>query len=226
MTCFNFRNSLSFFCYLYNMIAIFCFYNIRINFSGSRFVTGIFKLNGKKVSGDAPVQTNLLMFLRETMNVTSPKFGCEQGNCGACTVLLDGEPVNSCLVLAPTVEGREVTTVEGLGTLQAPHPLQKAITEHYGAQCGYCTPGFVMTTRALLNENPTPTLAEVREALSGNLCRCGAYPRIRAAIHGAAHQQQGRGPGGERPPREGARRQGGADDGGLQKKAATDSLAA
>src|SRR4030066_773348 len=99
-----------------------------------------FKLNGKRVAVEAPVQTNLLQLLREHLDVTSPKFGCEQGNCGACTVWLDGEPVNSCMVLAATVDGRAGTTLEGLGSLDRPHPLQIAITAHYGSQCGHLTP--------------------------------------------------------------------------------------
>jgi aerobic carbon-monoxide dehydrogenase small subunit len=147
-------------------------------------ITISFKLNGKKVSGEAPVQTNLLQFLREVMSVTSPKFGCEQGNCGACTVWLDGEPVNSCMVLAATVEGREVTTVE------EPHPLQTAITEHYGAQCGYCTPGMIMSAAALLKKNKQPTRDEVVNAIVGNVCRCTGYNKIVESVLAAAEEMR------------------------------------
>jgi carbon-monoxide dehydrogenase small subunit len=145
-----------------------------------------FRLNGQRVSVEAPVQTNLLQLLREYLDVTSPKFGCEQGNCGACTVWLDGEPVNSCMVLAPTIEGREVTTVEGLGTLENPHPLQAAITEHYGSQCGYCTPGMIMSAAALLEKNKNPSRDEVVSAIVGNVCRCTGYSKIVESVLAAA----------------------------------------
>jgi carbon-monoxide dehydrogenase small subunit len=149
-----------------------------------------FKLNGKRVTVEAPVQTNLLNLLREHMSITSPKFGCEQGNCGACTVLLDGEPVNSCMVLAPTVEGREVTTVEGLGTPDHPHPLQVAITEHYGSQCGYCTPGMLMSASALLARTKNPSRDEVVNAIVGNVCRCTGYNKIVESVLAAAEKMR------------------------------------
>jgi carbon-monoxide dehydrogenase small subunit len=149
-----------------------------------------FKLNGKKVQVEAPVATNLLTLLRRDLEVTGPKFGCEQGNCGACTVLLDGEPVNSCLVLAPTVEGREVTTIEGIGTPERPHPLQVAFTEHYGAQCGFCTPGMVISAYALLNKNPNPTRDDVVNAIVGNVCRCTGYNKIVESVLAAAEKMR------------------------------------
>lgn len=149
-----------------------------------------FKLNGKRVTVEAPVQTNLLTLLREYMSITSPKFGCEQGNCGACTVLLDGEPVNSCMVLAPTVEGREVTTVEGLGTPDHPHPLQLAVTEHYGSQCGYCTPGMLMSASALLARTKNPSRDEVVNAIVGNVCRCTGYNKIVESVLAAAEKMR------------------------------------
>jgi carbon-monoxide dehydrogenase small subunit len=145
-----------------------------------------FKLNGKPVSVEAPATINLLTLLRDYLGITSPKFGCEQGNCGACTVILDGEAVNSCLVLALTVEGREVTTVEGLGTLEQPHPLQVAFTEHYGAQCGFCTPGMIMASKALLDKNPHPTRDQVADGIVGNICRCTGYQKIIESILAAA----------------------------------------
>src|SRR5512136_163244 len=149
-----------------------------------------FKLNGRPVSVEAPATINLLTLLRDYMNITSPKFGCEQGNCGACTVWLDGEPVNSCMVLAATIDGREVTTVEGLGSLEAPHPLQKAITEHYGAQCGYCTPGMIMSAAALLKKNKQPTRDDVVNAIVGNVCRCTGYSKIIESVLAAAEEMR------------------------------------
>jgi carbon-monoxide dehydrogenase small subunit len=145
-----------------------------------------FILNGQPVSVEAPATINLLTLLRDYLNITSPKFGCEQGNCGACTVILDGEAVNSCLVLALTVNGRAVTTVEGLGTPENPHPLQVAFTEHYGAQCGYCTPGMIMASKALLDKNPDPTREEVVEGIVGNICRCTGYNKIIESVLAAA----------------------------------------
>jgi carbon-monoxide dehydrogenase small subunit len=147
-----------------------------------------FKLNGKRVSVEAPVQTNLLQLLREHLDVTSPKFGCEQGNCGACTVWLDGEPVNSCMVLAATVDGRQVTTLEGLGTPERPHPLQVAFTEHYGAQCGYCTPGMILSAAALLKHNKAPSREDVVNAIVGNVCRCTGYSKIVESVLAAAEK--------------------------------------
>ena len=153
-------------------------------------ITITFKLNRKHVAVEAPVQTNLLTLLREYLDITSPKFGCEQGNCGACTVLLDGEPVNSCMVLAATVEGRRVTTVEGLGTSEHPHPLQVTITEHYGSQCGFCTPGMIMSASALLSKNKNPSRDEVVNAIVGNVCRCTGYSKIVESVLAAAEEMR------------------------------------
>ena len=149
-----------------------------------------FTLNGRQVSVEAPATVNLLTLLRDYLNVTSVKFGCEQGNCGACTVILDGEAVNSCLVLAQTVNGREVTTVEGIGTPENPHPLQIAFTEHYGAQCGFCTPGMIMASKALLDKNPHPTREEVVEGIVGNICRCTGYNKIVESILAASEMMK------------------------------------
>ena len=145
-----------------------------------------FTLNGQQVSVETPATINLLTLLRDYLNITSPKFGCEQGNCGACTVILDGEAVNSCLVLALTVDGRAVTTVEGLGTPENPHPLQVAFTKYYGAQCGFCTPGMIMASKALLDKNPHPTRDEVVEGIVGNICRCTGYNKIIESVLAAA----------------------------------------
>ncbi len=147
-----------------------------------------FMLNGQPVEVEAPTTVNLLTLLRDYVNVTSVKFGCEQGNCGACTVILDGEAVNSCLVLAHTVAGREVTTLEGIGTQENPHPLQTAFYEHYGAQCGFCTPGMIMASKALLDSNPNPTRDEVVEGIVGNVCRCTGYTKIIESVLSAAEQ--------------------------------------
>jgi carbon-monoxide dehydrogenase small subunit len=147
-----------------------------------------FTLNGRSVKVEAPATINLLTLLRDYLNVTSVKFGCEQGNCGACTIILDGEAVNSCLVLAQTVEGRQVVTVEGIGTPDNPHPLQVAFTEQYGAQCGFCTPGMIMASKALLDKNPHPTREEVVEGIVGNVCRCTGYTKIVDSILAAADQ--------------------------------------
>jgi carbon-monoxide dehydrogenase small subunit len=128
--------------------------------------------------------------LRDRLALTGTKNGCEAGECGACTVLLDGEPVNSCMVLAVEVDGREVTTVEGLARLYGDEdrlsPLQEAFVEHNAVQCGFCTPGMLISAHALLQRNPDPTAEEVREALVGNLCRCTGYLRIIEAVQDAA----------------------------------------
>ena len=124
----------------------------------------------------------LLDLLREELRITSVKRGCEIGECGACTVLLDGKPVNSCLILAPMIDGRNILTVEGLTRDRELHPVQESFIEEFALQCGYCTPGMILTAKALLDLNPSPTIEEIKEALSGNLCRCGAYKQIINAI--------------------------------------------
>jgi carbon-monoxide dehydrogenase small subunit len=145
-----------------------------------------FTLNGAEVEVEAPATINLLRLLRDYLDVTGPKFGCEQGNCGACTVHIDGEAANACLVHGLTIDGREVTTVEGLGTMEAPDPLQLAFYEHYGAQCGFCTPGMLMASKALLDHNPHPTRDDVVEAIVGNVCRCTGYNKIIESVLAAA----------------------------------------
>jgi carbon-monoxide dehydrogenase small subunit len=128
----------------------------------------------------------LLEVLREDLELTGTKHGCELGECGACTVLLDGEPVLSCLVLALECEGRSVQTIEGLARGPQLHPLQAAFADFGGSQCGYCTPGVVMTAKALLDRNPQPTRQEIKEATAGNLCRCTGYQQIVDAVEDAA----------------------------------------
>ncbi|MFV2045148.1 MAG: (2Fe-2S)-binding protein [Anaerolineales bacterium] len=145
-----------------------------------------FALNGQPVEANAPATVNLLTLLRDFLDLKGTKFGCEQGNCGACTVNIDGEAVNSCLVLALTVDGREVTTIEGIGSPEEPHPLQVAFTEHYGAQCGFCTPGMIMAAKPLVDNGKDPTREEVVEAIVGNVCRCTGYNKIIESVLAAA----------------------------------------
>lgn len=141
-----------------------------------------FVLNGKTVSVRTEPNATLLDVLREELRITSVKKGCDVGECGACTVLLDGKPVNSCLILIPKVEGRSILTVEGLVRNGELHPLQESFIEEFAFQCGYCTPGVLLTAKALLDLKPSPTIEEIKEALAGNICRCGAYQQIINAI--------------------------------------------
>lgn len=141
-----------------------------------------FVLNGREVKVDVKPTANLADVLRQQLGVTSVKKGCETGDCGSCAVLLDGELVNSCIVLAPTVAGKSVTTVEGLIVNGEMDAIQKSLVEHHGTQCGFCTPGMVLAIKALLNKNPKPTEQEIRRAISGNLCRCTGYQKIVEAV--------------------------------------------
>ncbi len=145
-----------------------------------------FILNGLPVDVLVKPTETLLDVLREKLGVVSPKRGCDTGDCGACTVLLGGEPVRSCLTIALTVAGKTVETVEALSRDGKLHPLQQSFHEHYAAQCGFCTPGMLMSAKALLDKNPKPTREEIVEAISGNLCRCGAYEEIVEAIAAVA----------------------------------------
>jgi carbon-monoxide dehydrogenase small subunit len=135
-------------------------------------------VNGQERDGEAEARKTLADFLREDLGLTGTHLGCEHGVCGACTVLLDGEPVRSCLMLAVQARGASITTIEGLADGDVMNPLQQALRDSHAFQCGFCTPGFVMQITALLNESPTPTEAEIRETLSGNLCRCTGYETI------------------------------------------------
>jgi carbon-monoxide dehydrogenase small subunit len=143
-------------------------------------------VNGEHRNAAIPPETTLLELLRNVWQLTGTKRGCNEGDCGACTVLLDGRPVNACLVLAIRVHGREVTTIEGLGKPDLLHPLQKSFVEHASLQCGYCGPGMLMSAKALLDSNRHPSELEVRRALSGNLCRCTGYFKIVHAVRSAA----------------------------------------
>ncbi|HLA76074.1 MAG TPA: (2Fe-2S)-binding protein [Vicinamibacteria bacterium] len=153
---------------------------------GPDAVTLDFKVNGVLRSVSVEPRVTLLRALRNQLDLTGAKEVCDRGGCGACTVLLDGEPVCSCLMLAVDAAGHEITTVEGLGTPEKLSPLQAAFVECDALQCGFCTPGFVVAGTAFLRQNPNPSLAEVKHGLSGNLCRCGTYPRIFEAVQKAA----------------------------------------
>jgi len=146
-----------------------------------------FYLNGLPVEAMAKATDTLLDVLREKLGVVSPKRGCDTGECGACTVILNGEPVRACLTIALTVEGKKVETLEGLTQDGKMHPLQEAFHEHYAAQCGFCTPGMVMSAKALLDKKPKPSREEIVDAISGNLCRCGCYNEIVEAVEAVAH---------------------------------------
>ena len=147
-----------------------------------------FVLNGRPVEMEAPPHWTVLRLLREKLGLTGTKEGCGIGECGACTVLLDGDPVHSCLLLASKVEGREVQTIEGLGNRESLHPLQQSFIDHGAVQCGFCTPGILMSSKALLGKNPCPTREEIKEALSGHLCRCTGYHQMIEAIEALARR--------------------------------------
>ncbi len=144
------------------------------------------RLNGSTRELAVPDDERLLDTLRERLGIFSVRDGCSVGACGTCTVLLDGRPASSCLLLTARLDGREIVTSEGLGSEHEPSPVQRAFLEAAGFQCGYCTPGFVLTVQALLHDHPHPTEEQVREYLAGNLCRCGAYPNILRAVRLAA----------------------------------------
>jgi carbon-monoxide dehydrogenase small subunit len=148
-------------------------------------------VNGEAQSAEVPARRLLSDFLRDDLHLTGTKRGCETGICGACSVLVDGEVVKSCLMLAVQVQGREITTVEGLASGDALHPLQESFMQCGGLQCGYCTPGFLMTSCAMLKNNPRPSADEVRHGLNGNLCRCTGYTQIVESILTAAEKMRG-----------------------------------
>ena len=144
------------------------------------------KVNGTTHSVPAEPDTPLLYVLRNDLALNGAKFGCGLAQCGACTVLVDGQPVRSCVTPAGTLGSAAITTIEGLGTIEQPHPLQKAFMDEQAAQCGYCIAGMMMTAKSLLDSNPHPSEAQVREALAANLCRCGTHNRIVRAVQRAA----------------------------------------
>jgi nicotinate dehydrogenase subunit A len=145
-----------------------------------------FGLNGKDVSLDVDEQTSLLEVLRNDFELNGPKFGCGLAQCGACAVLVDGKVLRACVAPLSSVAGKSVTTLEGLGSASNPHPLQQAFIDEQALQCGYCTSGMIITAAALLATNPSPSSDEIKAALNGHLCRCGAHPRIVNAVARAA----------------------------------------
>jgi carbon-monoxide dehydrogenase small subunit len=150
-------------------------------------------VNGEARSAEVETRLLLVHFLRETLRLTGTHIGCDTTSCGACTVLLDGTPVKSCTMFAVQAEGREITTVEGLAPAGGLHPIQQSFSEDHGLQCGFCTPGMMLSAVALLAENPSPTDEEIRWALSGNVCRCTGYQNIVTAVRSAAAKlQEGR----------------------------------
>jgi aerobic-type carbon monoxide dehydrogenase small subunit (CoxS/CutS family) len=153
---------------------------------GPDAVTLNLKVNGAAHHVTVEPRVTLLEALRNHLDLTGAKQVCDRGACGACTVLLDGDPVNSCLILAADAEGHEITTVEGIGTPEKMSPLQAAFVEKDALQCGFCTPGFVVSGTALLAKTPNPTLDQIKAGLTGNLCRCGTYGRIFEAVQAAA----------------------------------------
>jgi carbon-monoxide dehydrogenase small subunit len=144
------------------------------------------KVNGFAYEPVVPFHLTLLDFLRDTLGLTGTKKSCNLGSCGACTVLLDGQAVNSCLILAVEADGKSVETIEGLMRNGQPHPLQKAFVQHGAVQCGFCTPGMILSAKALLHRTPHPTEDQIRDALAGNLCRCTGYAKILEAVKAVA----------------------------------------
>ena len=147
------------------------------------------KVNGEMRTATVAPETTLLKLLREQFNLTGAKLGCDVGDCGACTVIVDGQAVNACLMLADQAHGRDVLTIEGLATRDQLHPLQQAFEIHAALQCGFCGPGVILSAKALLDEIPDPTAQEINDALSGNLCRCTGYTKMVAAIQDVARSR-------------------------------------
>ncbi len=150
-----------------------------------------FRINGEERTEDAPADMSLVAFLRDVLDLTGTKHACDGGECGACTVLVDGVPMNACLMLAPQIRGSEITTIEGLAENGRLHAVQKSFAERSALQCGYCGSGMLLTAKAFLERNPNPTRDEARQALAGNLCRCTGYTGFIDAILAAAQEMQG-----------------------------------
>lgn len=148
-------------------------------------------LNGKAVSADVPDNTLLVSFIRETMALTGTHVGCDTSQCGACIVHVNGESMKSCTMLAVAAEGADVTTIEGIGKAESLHPMQQAFHENHGLQCGYCTPGMVMSAIELVEKNPNPSEQEIREGLEGNICRCTGYHNIVKSVQAGAQMMGG-----------------------------------
>ena len=150
--------------------------------------TVTFNVNGVQRSAAVPPETTLLRMLRDELQLTGAKLGCDVGDCGACTVIVDGVSVNSCLMLAVQAEGKDITTIEGLATMDRLHPIQKVFEDLGALQCGFCGPGVIMSAKALLDQNPHPSLEEIKDGLAGNLCRCTGYTKMIEAIQQAANE--------------------------------------
>ena len=148
-------------------------------------------VNGKRFRVDSDPDRSLLFTLRNSLDITGPKYGCGEGQCGACTVLLNGRPVRSCITPLRAAAGKSITTIEGLETDGKLHPLQEAFIHADAMQCGYCTPGMIMSGVALLRDHPTPDDSQIKRSLEGNVCRCGTYPRILAAVRMASQSMTG-----------------------------------
>lgn len=143
-------------------------------------------VNGREYTIEIQPHETLGKVLNKRLGLTGVRLSCEEGECGACTVLMDGKPVNTCMVLAMQAEGKEILTIEGLGTPEYLHPIQQAYIDEHGFQCGFCTPGFILSTKSLLDTNPHPEPAEIAASLSGHICRCGSYPKIIRSVLRAA----------------------------------------
>jgi aerobic-type carbon monoxide dehydrogenase small subunit (CoxS/CutS family) len=150
------------------------------------------KINGQSITAAAEPSTSLLEFLRDTLEMKGSKLCCNTGECGACTVIYNGKPINSCVTMAADAIGAEITTIEGLANGDKLHPVQQAFIDTGAVQCGYCTPGYIMSVKALLDRTTKPTPADIEEAVSGNICRCTGYNKIVDAIHLAAEKMQSR----------------------------------
>ena len=149
-------------------------------------------VNGKSYEVSIPPWRTLLEVIREDLGLTGTKEGCSLGECGACTIIMDGKTVNSCLVLAAEADGKQITTIEGLASEDKLHPLQQAFIDHGGFQCGFCTPGMIMSAKALLDEKPKPTEEEIKQGIAGNFCRCTGYAKIIESIKAAAEDMGGK----------------------------------
>jgi len=149
------------------------------------------KINGRRYDLNVPPWKTLLEVLREDLKLTGTKEGCGQGECGSCTVIMGGKTVNSCLVLGVEADGQEILTIEGLASGAALNPIQEAFVEHAGMQCGFCTPGMIMSAKALLDRNPNPSETDIREGIAGNFCRCTGYTKIIESIDAAAKAMKG-----------------------------------
>ncbi|HWR39553.1 MAG TPA: (2Fe-2S)-binding protein [Patescibacteria group bacterium] len=154
-------------------------------------ITIQFTLNQKEISLEVAADRRAVDVLREDLDLTGTKIGCGEGDCGACTIIIDGKTVNSCLVLAPQLDGRDVVTIEGLGNYDRLDALQQAFLDEGAVQCGFCTPGMLLSAKVLLDENPTPSRDDIMQSISGNLCRCTGYVKIANAIERAAKMKAG-----------------------------------